>query len=481
MLIIPAEKSIDWKHPPWATFTIMLICLLVFVGYQSEDDAKLTEAVDAYLEADLAQLEAPVYEAYLQRQIRFEGDADRARDLNQFQQLQAEDEQEWVAVTLLLDEGFYQYLQANQDVLWAPREQAYWQAHRPAIEDQYIRQMSGQALGLVPGRLTLYSPITYQFLHGSWGHIIGNLVVLFLLGFTVEKALGAARYLLAYLLCGALSGLVFAAVSGNSLVPLVGASGSIAGLMGLYVAMFGSRRIRFFYYLGVYFNYFRAPALALLPVWLAKELYDYFYAGATGVAYMAHVGGLAAGAALYWVFRRSLLRVQDTFFEPEGETEDSKFTARYGQAMTSLGRMDFALAERQFKALTEQYPERTVLLEHLYQLAKLRPDLPAYRERARALMNAAQSQRQPERMVAVWQEYLGKGEAHHPLAAEDHNRVLFASLRQQDFKVAEKAFERLRATANPLLLDEACRLLVQEFEKRQMEPKARHYRQFLSA
>ncbi|HET8850878.1 MAG TPA: rhomboid family intramembrane serine protease, partial [Marinobacter sp.] len=67
-----------------------------------------------------------------------------------------------------------------------------------------------------------------------------------------------------------------------------------------------------------------------------------------------------------------------------------------------------------------------------------------------------------------------------PLAAEDHNRVLFTSLKHHDLKSAEKAFERMRSSAPPELVEEACRLLVAEFEKLQMAPKARHYRQLLS-
>jgi hypothetical protein len=129
--------------------------------------------------------------------------------------------------------------------------------------------------------------------------------------------------------------------------------------------------------------------------------------------------------------------------------------------------------------LRERYPERPVLLEHLYQLAKLRPDLDSYRMRAEEMMADAIARRQPEQMVDVWQEYLSKGEAYHPLAPEAHNRVLFASLKRHDFKAAEKAFERMRAKAEPDMVNEACRLLVAEFEKLQMEPKARHYRQLL--
>jgi membrane associated rhomboid family serine protease len=456
-----------------------MACLLVFLFYQGGDDRKFEAALEDYLESDLLALEAPAYEDYLQREIQFEGSQQRVLELQEFQQLQENEEELWQAVTLLLDREFYQYLQQNRDLIWAPAQRNLWLEQRSAIEQQWISRMSAYQLGLVPAELSLYTLITYQFLHGGWGHIIGNLLFLFLLGFTVEKALGPGRFLVAYLVCGALSGLVFTAFSMGSQVPLVGASGSISGLMGMYVAIYGLQRIRFFYFLGVYFNYFRAPAIAMLPVWLGKEIYDYWFAGATGIAYMAHAGGLAAGAGLVWLLGQSWLQVKEEFFEPEQEEQDEQFTKAYGQAMASLGRMEFDLARRQFEALRERYPERPVLLEHLYQLAKLRPDLDSYRMRAEEMMADAIARRQPEQMVDVWQEYLSKGEAYQPLAPEAHNRVLFASLKRHDFKAAEKAFERMRAKAEPDMVNEACRLLVAEFEKLQMEPKARHYRQLL--
>jgi membrane associated rhomboid family serine protease len=400
-------------------------------------------------------------------------------ELQEFQALREQDEQGWQVVTLLFDRDYYQYLQDNRDLIWSVAERNQWSEQRGAIEEQWISRMSAFQLGLVPSDLSLYTLITYQFLHGGWGHIIGNLLFLFLLGFTVERALGPGKFLVAYLVCGALSGLVFTGFSMGSQVPLVGASGSISGLMGMYVAIYGLQKIRFFYFLGVYFNYFRAPAIAMLPVWLGKEIYDYWFAGATGIAYMAHAGGLLAGAALVWLLGKSWLQVKEEFFEPEPEQQDEQFTRGYAQAMASVGRMEFDLARRQFEALRENYPDRTVLLEHLYQLAKLRPDLPEYRDLARTLMADAMNRRQPEQMLEVWNEYLSKGEAHHPLAVEDHNRVLFTSLKNHDLKAAEKAFERMRLKAEPDMVQEACRLLLAEFEKLQMEPKARHYRQLL--
>ena len=479
MLIIPAENAINWKRPPWVTLGLMMACVMVFLFYQGADDRKLDAAIEQYLDGNLLALEAPAYEDYLQREIRFEGDQQSVLELQEFQALREQGEQGWQAVTLLFDRDYYQYLQDNRDLIWSVAERNQWSEQRSAIEEQWISRMSAFQLGLVPSDLSLYTLITYQFLHGGWGHIIGNLLFLFLLGFTVERALGPGKFLVAYLVCGALSGLVFTGFSMGSQIPLVGASGSISGLMGMYVAIYGLQKIRFFYFLGVYFNYFRAPAIAMLPVWLGKEIYDYWFAGATGIAYMAHAGGLLAGAALVWLLGKSWLQVKEEFFEPEPEQQDEQFTRGYAQAMASVGRMEFDLARRQFEALRENYPDRTVLLEHLYQLAKLRPDLPEYRDLARTLMADAMNRRQPEQMLEVWNEYLSKGEAHHPLAVEDHNRVLFTSLKNHDLKAAEKAFERMRLKAEPDMVQEACRLLLAEFEKLQMEPKARHYRQLL--
>lgn len=479
MLIIPAENAINWKRPPWVTLGLMMACIMVFLFYQGADDRKLDAAIEQYLDGNLLALEAPAYEDYLQREIRFEGDQQSVLELQEFQALREQDEQGWQAVTLLFDRDYYQYLQDNRDLIWSVAERNQWSEQRGAIEERWISRMSAFQLGLVPSDLSLYTLITYQFLHGGWGHIIGNLLFLFLLGFTVERALGPGKFLVAYLVCGALSGLVFTGFSMGSQIPLVGASGSISGLMGMYVAIYGLQKIRFFYFLGVYFNYFRAPAIAMLPVWLGKEIYDYWFAGATGIAYMAHAGGLLAGAALVWLLGKSWLQVKEEFFEPEPEQQDEQFTRGYAQAMASVGRMEFDLARRQFEALRENYPDRTVLLEHLYQLAKLRPDLPEYRDLARTLMADAMNRRQPEQMLEVWNEYLSKGEAHHPLAVEDHNRVLFTSLKNHDLKAAEKAFERMRLKAEPDMVQEACRLLLAEFEKLQMEPKARHYRQLL--
>lgn len=479
MLIIPAEKSLDWKNPPWMTFTLMLACLVVFVFYQGQDPRLMHSALEQYLGHELDRLEAPIYETYLEREIRLEGETDRRDELEAFREIREQNDRPGLAVSMLVDRAFFDYVLENRQMLMTVREREQWQATRIPIQQELINELSAFEAGLVPSEPSLYTLVSYQFLHGGWGHIIGNLVFLFLLGFTVEKALGPGRYLLAYLMCGVLSGLIYTAFSWGSRIPLVGASGSISGLMGMYVAFFGMRRIRFFYFLGVYFNYFRAPALAILPVWLGKEIYDYWTAGATGIAYMAHAGGLIAGAGLVLLLGKGWFQARETFYEPEQAEQDERFTRDYAGAMEALGRMDFELARQRFETLWAQYPERPVILEHLYHLAKLRPDQADYRDRTIALLHQYLRLQQTENLLETWQEYQELAEALQPLGAEEHNRVMFAALRSDDLKQAEKAFQKVRQSGEVELVREAGRLLVDEFSKRRMEPKANEYRLLL--
>ncbi|KXS50690.1 MAG: hypothetical protein AWU57_4928, partial [Marinobacter sp. T13-3] len=133
MLIIPAENSVDWRKPPWVTLGLMLACVLVFLFYQGDDDRKMQAALEQYLETDLLVLEAPAYEDYLEREVRFEERQERLQDLQEFQSLRQDNEEVWQALALLTDRDFYQYLQDNESLIWTPAERRYWLEHRSAV------------------------------------------------------------------------------------------------------------------------------------------------------------------------------------------------------------------------------------------------------------------------------------------------------------------------------------------------------------
>ena len=143
--------------------------------------------------------------------------------------------------------------------------------------------------------LTLF---TSQFLHGDWLHLIFNMLFLWVFGNNIEDRLGRIRFLPFYLVCGALAGLAQSAADADSPVPLIGASGAISGVLGAYLVLYPRAGV-WTVVLPFFFLPFKLPAWLWLAIYLVLQVvYLGDSAGGGGVAYLAHIGGFVAGAAL---------------------------------------------------------------------------------------------------------------------------------------------------------------------------------------
>ena len=150
----------------------------------------------------------------------------------------------------------------------------------------------------------LLTPLSAMFLHGGWMHLLGNMLYLYIFGDNVEGTLGRGRYLLFYLACGGLSFLAQIAFQSNSMVPNIGASGAIAGVLGAYFLLFPKARILTLVPLFFFFPVVEIPAFFFLGIWFLLQ----FMSGAAtigqtsaltgGVAWWAHIGGFLAGMIL---------------------------------------------------------------------------------------------------------------------------------------------------------------------------------------
>jgi len=155
------------------------------------------------------------------------------------------------------------------------------------------------------------SGLLSMFLHGGWFHLISNMWFLWIFGDNVEDALGHVRYLLFYLGCGGAAALAQAAIAPASEVPMVGASGAIAGVLGAYLVWFPWARVRTLVFLGIFFTVAELPALVFLVLWFVVQFFSGTLALATvqasagGVAFFAHMGGFLAGAIVAFLLRRS--------------------------------------------------------------------------------------------------------------------------------------------------------------------------------
>ena len=153
----------------------------------------------------------------------------------------------------------------------------------------------------IPVYLTL---ITSMFMHGGWAHLGGNMLFLWVFGDNIENRIGHLKYLVFYLLCGIIASLthVFVAGSGSSsLIPSLGASGAISGVLGGYLLLFPSRRVRVFMGRGIA----AVPAFVALGIWIVFQVISglgMLGGEETGIAYGAHIGGFVAGLVLIKLF-----------------------------------------------------------------------------------------------------------------------------------------------------------------------------------
>jgi membrane associated rhomboid family serine protease len=172
---------------------------------------------------------------------------------------------------------------------------------------------------LIPAAVTHNAPdayrtiVTSMFLHGSWLHLIGNMLFLWIFGNNIEDSVGHVKFVFFYLLCGFAAAAAQVAINPNSLVPMIGASGAVSGVLGAYLLLFPRARVLVLIPIWIFIRFVYVPAWLMLIVWFALQLLSgmatvgRMHAG--GVAFWAHIGGFVAGIFLIPVFKKRGVRL----------------------------------------------------------------------------------------------------------------------------------------------------------------------------
>ncbi len=143
--------------------------------------------------------------------------------------------------------------------------------------------------------------VTYMFVHMGFLHLAGNMTFLWVFGDNVEDAMGHVRFLMFYLLCGVIAALTHIAIDPESQIPVVGASGSVGGIIGAYLMLHPNVKV---WVLALYRIPLRLTAFWVIGFWAAVQLYSVFFSEVDTVAWGAHLGGLVAGAVLIVIMRQ---------------------------------------------------------------------------------------------------------------------------------------------------------------------------------
>lgn len=227
-----------------------------------------------------------------------------------------------------------------------------WLSHYQRFQE-IIERSPIKALGFIPGRFSLLRILSAMFVHASVWHLLTNLIFLWLVGCNIEESWGWKVFGGTYLASGAAAALSHLAAFGGSMVPMVGASGAIAGVMGAFMVRQFMTKIRFFYLALViirpFLGTFSLQAGVVLPVWLLLQIIGARWGG-SDVAYWAHIGGFCFGAAVGLSLK--FLGLEKRYLAPmlDREQEKLRLPSKLGQAYQSLDEGDRAKA----RALLQQ-------------------------------------------------------------------------------------------------------------------------------
>ena len=176
----------------------------------------------------------------------------------------------------------------------------------PAVIFQ-IKDIAAQD-AILPSSVDFLSILSSQFLHAGWWHLIGNMLYLWVFGNNIEDAMGHVRFLIFYLLCGTGAALINAGMDPNSVIPTIGASGAISGVLGAYLLLYPRARVMVF----AFYMLLPLPAFLVLGLWIFMQVTNLGGGGASNIAWWAHIGGFAVGMVLVLLFKYRHVKILGT-------------------------------------------------------------------------------------------------------------------------------------------------------------------------
>lgn len=442
MVLLPTEKRFDWQYAPVMLFTLVLLNVLVFFLYQSGDNDKFTQALNHYQKSHLLRMEWSAYQNYLSK----EDEKDLLKGFRADYDAQVTDD---IIYTIVVDDVFLEYLNNHSDELvFDPYDESdnwqNWHRQREQVS-RHIDAISSLSFGLIPDQLNPLTFISYQFLHGDFMHLLGNMFFLVICGFAVEAALGAWLFLGLYLASGIFGGLLFALVDLNSTTPLVGASGSISGVMAMYLGVFRLKKIEFFYWIFIFAGYFRAPALLILPFYVGKELLDFFLVSDSNVAFLAHAGGFVSGGVLTLLAYYCKPQMINHEYVEEDQSVDPRRQAM-ARLYERIEAVRFSEAIRQISAIVDEFGqtfELALLRFNLMKVTRTKGYVEAFDELMSLKVRGAQDIGQ---LAKLWRD---NPELHDRLDREKALKLGLLFATEQNIDLAECIFGRFYEAGEP--------------------------------
>jgi membrane associated rhomboid family serine protease/lipopolysaccharide biosynthesis regulator YciM len=396
MLIPLRHENMQGRRWPVITFGIIALNCLIFLGTHGTMDKENPELTETKNHIIIL--------AAMHPEIKIEG---KAQDL--INTVQTQDPDFWKRAK---DQSRSLYDAWEAGIRMAADE------HPQAMQDEMDRlskryeEIDTASLlsryAFVPAHQTALSLITANFLHGGWLHLIGNMWFLWLAGAVLEDTWGRLIYPAFYMIAGVLALQVHAMANPGSLVPTIGASGAIAGLMGAFLVRFPTTKIEMGWLLMYRFYRFKMAAYWLLPMWLLMEVfYGTLFGKASGVAHWAHIGGFVFGALIAVGIQKSgLEKLADKGIQEKVEWVSHPLLAEANEQMEK-GELDPAAAN--LKKLLQEKPDSQDAYRMLQRIHWKKNDLPAHQDALQKLLGLELKANDFEGALQTLQDFKNSG------------------------------------------------------------------------
>ena len=419
MLIVPiAHEHQSVQRLPWVTFGIIAINLLVFL-FTNYSGPGENEQNDALYKFEQYYWSHP-YLTIPEESKQFFS----ARELEQLS---------------LLKEG--------TDLTQIPPDvRAQEQAELDTLSRKVLNLVNEhpfQRYGYVPGKSSILNLITCMFVHSGWLHLIGNMLFLYLAGCTIEDLWGRPLFVGFYLTSGIAATLVHVLKFSDSVSPLVGASGAIAGLMGAFLFRLYKTKIRFFYILILFlrpkWGTFEAPAYVMLPLWLLQQI---FFAAisdeSAGVAFWAHIGGFLFG--FVFAFAMKMAKIEEKFIAPAIEKKVSLAqNPDFLRAMELSEQGDYPDALILLEKVVRKEPNHVDAYMEMRRIAEIEKDSPLYTKYSAAIFEILFRNRDWDLLQDLYIQYQGE-QRNEGLPGKTLFSLASFFEETQDFASAEKHY-----------------------------------------
>ena len=468
MLVIPLTGKLNKNNLPYATIFLILINCIVFFFFQADDRTELNAAYNFYEESGLAEIELTRYQAYEGNTLPYHAPA-------------SDDEEAKIAwhqalTKMARDDAFQRELAGDRII--TPVDPLYpnWKKLRTEFEG-LLQNTFSYRFGLIPSQQKALNLLTHMFAHSGLMHLLGNMVFLWLVGCSLELGCGSLFYLLLYLVGGVAACEAFALTQPASTLPLLGASGAISALMGAFTVIYGKKRIKVLYSLIFYFNYAEVPALLLLPVWVGFEAVKLLTGSSGNIAYVAHIGGLAAGAMIGWLYLKVIGKVNETVFQ---EDPKDRIPLLMDRALRHVENLEMKEARDLLETVLAIDPENRKAMMHLFHIEKLRPADPRFHQTAAAFLLQLSKEMDPgEVFLRFWEDY-EKAPVSEAFPAETIQTICMNLMNRGQLKAADqvlvylfKNHPRLKSLPGTILA------LSLAWDRRQDFQKGQHYLKLL--